>query len=68
MKAQLAVKPHSVLPGESVAEVTYNGQLVCTITGADGPGVRIISKHEISSLGSDEGFPRAMTVIFRLPQ
>ena len=23
----------------------HNGVLVCTIVGADGPGVRIISKH-----------------------
>jgi hypothetical protein len=45
MKAQLKLAPHSELPGEQVVEVHFAGQLVCTVTGADGPGVRIISKH-----------------------
>jgi hypothetical protein len=45
MKAQLRVLPHSELPGERVVEVHFAGQLVCTVVGADGPGVRIISKY-----------------------
>lgn len=46
MKAELRIAPHTVL-NASVIEVWYGGKLVCTVTGADGPGIRIISKHVV---------------------
>lgn len=45
MKAELIVKPHSVMPDTQVIEVHYDGQFIATVAGADGPGVRIVSKH-----------------------
>ena len=47
MKAILREAPHSVFPSQTVIEVWYNGEFIATITGADGPGVRIISKHKL---------------------
>ncbi len=44
MKSLLSVNPHRVLPGEQVVEVWYGGVLIATVAGADGPGVRVISK------------------------
>ena len=73
MKSELRLKPHSVLPGANVIEVVWNGRLVCTITGADGPGVRIISKFisqenpECSVEPAEPGNPGAMEIKFRLP-
>jgi hypothetical protein len=43
MRTQLRVKSHLVVPGESVVELWHNGQLIGTVVGAEGPGVRIIS-------------------------
>jgi hypothetical protein len=45
MKSELRLQPHTVMPGKYVAEIWYDGKLIGTVTGADGPGVRIISKH-----------------------
>lgn len=45
MKSEIIVKPHSVLPNAQVIEVWWNGRFIATVAGADGPGVRIISKH-----------------------
>lgn len=45
MKTRLSFEPHSNLAGEIVVEIWRDGQFIGTITGADGPGVRIISKH-----------------------
>lgn len=47
MKTQLRLGPHTVLAGAQVVEVWYGDVLIATVTGADGPGVRIISKHRI---------------------
>ena len=72
MKAPLELKPHSVLPGQQVVEVTWNGRLVCTVTGADGPGVRIISKYTPDTGSMDfeapkAGVPGAVEIRFELP-
>jgi hypothetical protein len=72
MKARLELKPHSVLPGQQVVEVTWNGRLICTVVGADGPGVRIISKYKPDT-GSTvfeaprPGVPGAVEIRFELP-
>lgn len=45
MKTELRLQPHTVLPVKYVVEIWYDGKLIGTVTGADGPGVRIVSKH-----------------------
>ncbi len=47
MKTQVRVVDHSVLPGEKLIEIWYAGELIGSVTGADGPGVRIITKHRL---------------------
>lgn len=46
MKAELRFDPHTQLPGEYIIEVRYQGKLIGTVCGADGPGIKFISKHE----------------------
>jgi hypothetical protein len=45
MKTQLRLVPHLVLPDAQVVELWHDGTLIGTVVGADGPGVRIISKY-----------------------
>lgn len=45
MKTEIRVVPHLVIPGAQVVELWHGGQFIGTVVGADGPGVRIISKH-----------------------
>lgn len=45
MKSVLKLDLHKVLPGQQVVEVWHGEQFIGTVTGADGPGVRIVSKH-----------------------
>ncbi|MCI0741056.1 MAG: hypothetical protein L0Y72_18585 [Gemmataceae bacterium] len=47
MKSELRAVPHSVLPDQFVFEVWYDGRFIATVAGADGPGVRIITKHPL---------------------
>lgn len=45
MKAELRLVPHTELPGEQSIEVLYDGRLIGAVYGADGPGIRFITKH-----------------------
>lgn len=65
MKSELRIVAHSVLPVQQVVEVWFDGTMVAAVYGADGPGVRVVSKHglhlsfqgdHIASL-SRSGFP-----------
>lgn len=47
MKSELRLQPHSVIPDACVIEVWYDGKLIATVAGADGPGVRVITKHKL---------------------
>lgn len=49
MKTKLEMGIHSILPGQNVIEIWYGNQMIGTVTGADGPGVRIISKYDLTS-------------------
>jgi len=49
VKSKLELNPHLEIDGEYVIEVTYNGQLIATVCGMDGPGVRVISRHPMST-------------------
>lgn len=44
MKTELRAVPHLVLPGQTVIELWHDGVFIGTVTGADGPGVRVVSK------------------------
>jgi hypothetical protein len=48
-KTELRLAEHSVLPGQKVFEIWHGGQLIGTVCGADGPGVRVISKHPMKA-------------------
>jgi hypothetical protein len=45
MKTELRLARHAADPETNVCEVWYAGKLAATIYGADGPGVRVISKY-----------------------
>jgi hypothetical protein len=50
MKTELRLARHSMLPDHNLIEVWYEGKFIATVTGADVPGVRIISKHPASGV------------------
>lgn len=45
MKTELHLSRHHLLPYQQVVEIWNDGQFLGTVVGADGPGVRIISKY-----------------------
>jgi len=45
MKTELRLRQHSVWVNHYVIELWYDDKFIGTVTGADGPGVRVISKH-----------------------
>lgn len=45
MPTTIAVKNHSIIAGRKVIELEFDGHLLGTITGADGPGIRITTRH-----------------------
>lgn len=53
-KTELKLTPHSgrglmgVPSDANTLEIHYDGKLIGTVVGADGPGVRIISKHKVT--------------------
>jgi len=47
MKSELNPAKHNILTGSTVVEIWYDGQYIGAVYGADGPGIRVISKHEI---------------------
>jgi hypothetical protein len=47
MKTELHSKPHSMVPSQTVVEAWHDGKLLATITGMEGPGVKIVTKHAI---------------------
>jgi hypothetical protein len=53
-KSELRLVSHAVIPGAKVIEIWHQNRLMGTITGADGPGVRIISKFKLRSPTDDQ--------------
>lgn len=47
MKSELRIAPHGIHPHENVVEVWYEGEFVCAVYGADGPGLRVITKDQV---------------------
>lgn len=47
MNTTIRVVPHLVIAGATVIELWYGDQFIGPVAGCDdGPGVRVISKHE----------------------
>ena len=67
MKTELRLAPHSINPGQQVVEVWHNGQFIGEVTGADGPGVRVISKHPLMT-SHDDGMPEVVNVTIATPE
>jgi hypothetical protein len=45
MKTELRVASHTIVGGAMVVEIWHDGKFIGQVTGADGPGVRVISKY-----------------------
>lgn len=56
-KSKLTLKSHTLILGEEVVEIWYENILIGTVCGADGPGVRVISKYPMDIVrgGMGEG-------------
>jgi hypothetical protein len=48
MKTEIRLAPHSVLPSQNIIELWHDGQFIGQVTGADGPGCRIVTKHPVT--------------------
>jgi hypothetical protein len=55
MKTTLRLRPHTLLPDTQVIEVWYGDQFIAEVTGADGPGVRVLSKYSLHPEAVDPG-------------
>jgi hypothetical protein len=60
VKTELRPVPHSVT-GVTILELWHNGQFIATVTGADGPGLRVITKHPMQVVHV-EGTPNVVEV------
>jgi hypothetical protein len=49
MRSQLKTSAHLTVPNEQVIEVWHDGKLIATVTGTEGPGVRVISKYPMDA-------------------
>ena len=47
MKSELRLVQHKELPDHAVIEVWHDGEFIAAVYGADGPGVRVVSKHHL---------------------
>ena len=54
MKTKLIPKTHGFSEGATVIEVWHDGKFIATNTGAEGPGVRIFTKNELSATPEPE--------------
>lgn len=48
-KTQLKLAPHKQMPGQNCIELWYEGKFIGCVYGADGPGIRVFSKHELQA-------------------
>jgi hypothetical protein len=66
MKTELRAVEHTLRSGETAFEVWHDGQLIASIVGAEGPGVRVFSKHPLKVTQVD-GYPNEVEVMLELP-
>jgi len=55
MKSNFKIADHKLLPDQQTIEVWYEGKLVAAVYGADGPGIRVITKHPYDIVRSGLG-------------
>lgn len=55
MKTELRLGRHAVIADANVVEVWFDGKFIATVAGADGGGVRVISKHRMEVSSSSDG-------------
>ena len=67
MKSELRCVPHQTKAGVNVFEVWHNGQFIAQLTGADGSGVRVISKHEMAATVDNSSPPGVVEVRIAAP-
>lgn len=65
MKTQLRPVPHSVLPDQIVVELWHDGRFIGALYGADGRGVRLVTKHgvEFTSEPTGPGMPNCHEIL-----
>jgi len=56
VKSVLQIRPHSLLSDANVVAIWYGDELIATATGADGPGLRVISRYPLE-IGKVEKTP-----------
>lgn len=49
MKTELRLRPHTLLADTAVIDVYYDGDFIATVTGTDGPGVRVHSRYVLTA-------------------
>jgi hypothetical protein len=54
-KSKLKLKAHMLVAGEDSVEVWYEDTFIAAVYGADGPGVRVISKHPMDVVRGGPG-------------
>ena len=47
MKSELRVAKQQLVPGAVVVEVWHDGRFIGQVGDADGPGVEVLSKHDL---------------------
>jgi hypothetical protein len=67
MKTELRLSPHALIAGQQVVEIWHDGKFIGEVTGADGPGVRVISKHPLMS-SHEDGMPEVVSVTIATPE
>jgi hypothetical protein len=56
MKTELRAEKYSVQAGQTIIELWHDGYFIGTVAGADGPGVKIITKHTVTAKAApDDG-------------
>lgn len=65
MKTELKLVDHGLLPGQKVIELWFAGQFIGTVSGADGPGVRIFTKYKMDfECPPNQGYPTIAHIHF----
>lgn len=56
MKTELKLGKHTQVDGAVVVEIWHHGEFIGQVVGADGPGVRVITKHnmQVQTIGPDQ--------------
>jgi len=54
-KSNLRLGTHQILPENQMIEVWYEGILIASVYGADGPGVRVITKFPLDIIRGGHG-------------